>query len=132
MTVRKINKTNGRNKDKTKKGRKPKEGINRKSNQPRQSTNYTSCVAKFIEYSRINELKARSIEQQVNRINNFKGIQDKKKGKKGDFKGTYDTLLSALGGNESAPECDGKPLNGTSRDAKYKGMVLIINARFTI
>jgi len=86
----------------------------------RQTTNYTSCVAKFIEYSRINELKARSIEQQVNRINSFKGIQDKKKVKKGNFKGTYDTLLSALGGNESSPECDGKPINGTTRSAKYK------------
>jgi len=86
----------------------------------RQATNYTSCVEKFIEYSRINELKARSIEMQVNRINGFKGIQDKKKGKKGNFQGTYNTLLSALGGNESAPECDGKPINGTSRNAKYK------------
>ena len=55
-------------------------------------------MAKFIEYSRINEQKARSTEQQVSRINNFKGIQDKKKGKKGDFDGTNDTLLSALGG----------------------------------
>jgi len=86
----------------------------------RQATNYTSCVEKFIEYSRINELKARSIEMQVNRINSFKGIKDKKKGKKGNFKGTYNTLLSALGGNESAPECDGKPINGTSRNGKYK------------
>merc|ERR1711936_524895 len=85
----------------------------------RQATNYTSCVEKFIEYSRINELKARSIEMQVNRINGFKGIQDKKKGKKGNFQGTYNTLLSALGGNESAPECDGKPINGTNRAAKY-------------
>lgn len=88
----------------------------------RQTTNYTSCVEKFIEYSRLNELKARSIEMQVNRINSFKGIKDKKKGKKGDFKGTYNTLLSALGGNESSPECDGKPINGSSRSAKYKGM----------
>merc|ERR1719431_2159518 len=86
----------------------------------RQATNYTSCVEKFIEYSRINELKARSLEMQVNRINSFKGIKDKKKGKKGNFKGTYNTLLSALGGNESAPECDGKPINGTSRNGKYQ------------
>merc|ERR1719431_2158677 len=86
----------------------------------KQATNYTSCVEKFIEYSRINELKARSIEMQVNRINSFKGIKDKKKGKKGNFQGTYNTLLSALGGNESAPECDGKPINGTSRNGKYK------------
>merc|ERR1719233_1324060 len=86
----------------------------------RQATNYTSCVEKFIEYSRINELKARSIEMQVNRINSFKGIKDKKKGKKGNFQGTYNTLLSALGGNESAPECDGKSINGSSRNGKYK------------
>merc|ERR1712106_648380 len=66
-------------KPKTKKER-PSKNIRKMNNAIyRQATNYTSCVAKFIEYSRINELKARSIEQQVNRINSFKGIQDKKK-----------------------------------------------------
>ena len=94
--------------------------INNMRNFEKSQRNYTVCLEKFIEYSRVNELKARSIEMQVNRINSFKGIQDKKKDKKGNFKGTYNTLLSALGGNESAPECDGKPLN-TTRGAKYKG-----------
>ena len=98
--------------------------LGKKNKSSKQSRNVTKCLATFIEYSRINELKARSVQQQVNRVNNFKKILDNKKGKKGNFKGTYKTLLSALGGNESSPECDGNPIgaNRTSRQAKYKGI----------
>jgi len=111
-------KKSGRNAKISKKGKKVNTKVtakNKSKPSPRQSANCTSCVAKFIEYSRINELKARSVSTQVNRINRFKGIQDNKKGKKGDFKATYDTLLSALGGNESAPECDGNPINASTK-----------------
>ena len=76
------------------------------------------CLEKFIEYSKINDRKAKTVWNQVKRINSFKNILDKKKGKKGDFKTTYQTLLSALGGNKSAPECDGKPIAG------HKGIFL--------
>ena len=60
--------------------------------------------------------------QQVNRINKFNGIQGKKKEKKGNFKSPYDKLLSALGGNEAAPECDGKPIGNTTRGKVHKGL----------
>merc|ERR1712142_1279447 len=108
--------------NKKRKSKKVRKGQNANKKIGRQ-TNYTSCLAKFIEFARINEAKARSVQQQVKRINSFKKIQDGKKGKKGDFKATYGTLLSALGGNESSPECDGKPLtgNGTRGPDKYKG-----------
>jgi len=109
-------------KKKKRKSKKVRQGKNASKKIGRQA-NYTSCLAKFIEFARINEAKARSVQQQVKRINSFKKIQDSKKGKKGDFKATYGTLLSALGGNESSPECDGKPLtgNGTRAPDKYKG-----------
>merc|ERR1711915_927375 len=109
-------------KKKKRKSKKGRQGKNASKNIGRQA-NYTSCLAKFIEFARINEAKARSVQQQVKRINSFKKIQESKKGKKGDFKATYGTLLSALGGNESSPECDGKPLtgNGTRAPDKYKG-----------
>merc|ERR1711915_899525 len=107
---------------KKRKSKKVRQGKNASKKIGRQA-NYTSCLAKFIEFARINEAKARSVQQQVKRINSFKKIQDSKKGKKGGFKTTYGTLLSALGGNESSPECDGKPLtgNGTRAPDKYKG-----------
>merc|ERR1711915_1048804 len=109
-------------KKKKRKSKKSRQGKNASKKIGRQA-NYTSCLAKFIEFARINEAKARSVQQQVKRINSFKKIQESKKGKKGDFKETYGTLLSALGGNESSPECDGKPLtgNGTRAPDKYKG-----------
>merc|ERR1711915_242215 len=107
---------------KKRKSKKVRQGENASKKIGRQA-NYTSCLAKFIEFARINEAKARSVQQQVKRINSFKKIQESKKGKKGGFKATYGTLLSALGGNESSPECDGKPLtgNGTRAPDKYKG-----------
>eukprot|EP00092_Neocalanus_flemingeri_P035400 GFUD01038515.1.p1 GENE.GFUD01038515.1~~GFUD01038515.1.p1 ORF type:complete len:597 (+),score=185.24 GFUD01038515.1:22-1812(+) len=114
--IKKVKKVNKNNRNKGTKRSKKGKGISKPVS--RQSVNYTTCVAKFIEYSRINELKARSVEQQVNRINSFKGIQEKKVGKKGDFQGTYNTLLSALGGNDSAPECDGD--SKSSLNSKYK------------
>merc|ERR1711915_722694 len=106
-------------KKKKRKSKKVRQGKNASKKIGRQA-NYTSCLSKFIEFARINEAKARSVQQQVKRINSFKKIQE---GKKGDFKATYGTLLSALGGNESSPECDGKPLtgNGTRAPDKYKG-----------
>merc|ERR1711915_445182 len=109
-------------KKKKRKSKKVRQGENASKKIGRQA-NYTGCLAKFIEFARINEAKARSVQQQVKRINSFKKIQGSKKGKKGDFKTTYGTLLSALGGNESSPECDGKPLtgNGTRAPDKYKG-----------
>merc|ERR1711915_343488 len=107
---------------KKRKSKKVRQGKNASKKIGKQA-NYTSCLSKFIEFAGINEAKARSVQQQVKRINSFKKIQDSKKGKKGDFKGTYGTLLSALGGNDSSPECDGKPLtgNGTRAPDKYKG-----------
>merc|ERR1719312_1072513 len=83
-------------------------------------TNYATCFPKFIEYARINWRKARSVLQQVNRINKFSKTQGSKKDKKVNFQSPYDKLLSALGGNVDAPECDGKPIGNTTRGKVHK------------
>merc|ERR1711915_1139156 len=76
---------------KKRKSKKVRQGKNASKKIGRQA-NYTSCLAKFIEFARINEAKARSVQQQVKRINSFKKIQESKKGKKGDFKTTRGKL----------------------------------------
>ena len=95
-----------------KKGSKPK---------PRQNgTDYKSCVDLFKEYSRIGIKLARTVGVQTKTIQRDQKTQGNKEGKKGDFSGTYGTLLSALGGNESALECDGTPIKNGTRNAHYK------------
>jgi hypothetical protein len=79
-----------------------------------------TCVDIFMTLTKMSGI-AVNIEKQVNTVNDKKRIQDNKKAKNGDFQGTYNTLLSALGGNRSAPECDGIPIdNTTSRSSTYK------------
>ena len=88
----------------------------------RQGTNLTTCVENFMKFSKMFKQVASSVEKQVKIINRKKELQDKKKGKKGNFDETYKTLLSALGGNEAAPECDGELIqNSTSQN--YRGMI---------
>ena len=83
--------------------------------------NDTSCLTKLIKYSRSNSAAARTVFREVSRSNRFQVLLGKKKKKKGNFRGTHNTLLSALGGNEKSLECDGKPItNGTSGMAKYR------------
>ena len=122
---------NGKNRNKLKgkksKGRLASKKVWKKRKQSkRKYRNKNNCLPRFIEYSRFNEMKARSIISQVNRINKFKDIQDKKREKKGSFKGTYNILLSALGGNASAPKCDGEPIDAKAKQSKHIGMIFKI------
>ena len=81
---------------------------------------YTGCEAQFLNYSRLNQKKARSIERQVSRINQRSSALKKKQVKQGDFKKTYEILRMVLGGNESDLECNGEPVNATTRGTLLK------------
>ena len=80
----------------------------------RQSPDFEACYTKLQKFARADR-KASTLDKQFNRITKFKKLTDSKKGKKGDFQGTYDTLLSALGGNASEPQCDGNPITRTAK-----------------
>lgn len=81
---------------------------------------YTECEAQFLNYSNLNENKAKTIVRQVSRINKRSSALNKKQAKQGDFKKTYDILRIGLGGNESQLECNGEPVNATNRGTLLK------------
>ena len=66
--------------------------------------NIESCFFKLYKYA-AKLKKARNIQNQFKRVNSSRAIITKKKGKKDDFSGTLDILVSALGGDKSAPKC---------------------------
>ena len=70
----------------------------------RQTTDYSTCFPNIFQYT-VRLKKARNIQNQFKRINSSRAIITKKKGKKDDFSGTLDILVSALGGDKSAPKC---------------------------
>merc|ERR1711909_211858 len=76
--------------------------------------NYTECVAKFMSLTKMALRISINVEKQVRTIDDKYSLIGKKNAKNGEFRGTYDTLLSALGGNKSAPECDGTPISSSS------------------
>jgi len=83
-------------------------------------TNYMECVAKFMLLTKMALRISINVEQQVRMVSDRSSLIGKKNAKKGDFTGTFDTLLSALGGNKSAPECDGTPITSSERGKNYK------------
>ena len=70
----------------------------------RQTTDYSTCFPNIFQYT-VRLKKARNIQNQFKRVNSSRAIIAKKKGKKEDFSGTLDILVSALGGDKSAPKC---------------------------
>ena len=70
----------------------------------RQTTDYSTCFPNIFQYT-VRLKKARNIQNQFKRVNSSRAIIVKKKGKKDDFSGTLDILVSALGGDKSAPKC---------------------------
>ena len=79
-------------------------GKRQKKPEDRQSTDYSTCFPNIFQYT-VRLKKARNIQNQFKRINSSRAIIVKKKGKKDDFSGTLDILVSALGGDKSAPKC---------------------------
>merc|ERR1711909_174976 len=63
--------------------------------------NYTECVAKFMSLTKMALRISINVEKQVRTIDDKYSLIGKKNAKNGEFRGTYDTLLSALGGNKS-------------------------------
>ena len=118
----------GRGKEKrrkrVKKVRKAKDKKTLRGRKARQ-TNYTECVAKFMSLTKMAIRISINVEKQVRTIDDKFSLVGKKNAKKGEFNGTFDTLLSALGGNKSAPECDGKPITRSDRNKNYKGLYTI-------
>ena len=70
----------------------------------RQTTDYSTCFPNIFKYT-VRLKKARNIQNQFKRINSSRTVISKKKGKKDDFSGTLAILVSALGGDKSAPKC---------------------------
>ena len=70
----------------------------------RQTTDYSTCFPNIFKYT-VRLKKARNIQNQFKRINSSRALISKKKGKRDDFSGTLDILVSALGGDKSAPKC---------------------------
>ena len=97
---------NKKNKRKSKGTSKSKGKRKKKISKPkeRQSTDYSTCFPNIFQYT-VRLKKARNIQNQFKRINSSRAIITKKKGKKDDFSGTLDILVSALGGDKSAPKC---------------------------
>ena len=93
------NKRRSRSKDTLK-----SKGKRQKKPEDRQSTDYSTCFPNIFQYT-VRLKKARNIQNQFKRINSSRAIIVKKKGKKDDFSGTLDILVSALGGDKSAPKC---------------------------
>jgi len=101
---------------KTEKLSKRQKKLNRKKSISSRQTNFTTCAETLFSLSKMALGIAVNVEKQVNTANTRSKTVTNKNGKKGDFDAPLGTLLTALGGNASAPECAGKPL----RNAKYK------------
>jgi len=103
------NKTSG--KKASKKREKGKGTRKSNKNQIRQS-NFQSCFSKIFKYT--SKLKkARNIQNQAKRINGTKDQMKGKKDKKDDFNSTLNTLVTALGGNKTKPQCASSRANHT-------------------
>ena len=88
-------------------------------------TNFEECLDKFMLLTKMALRISINVEKHVRVIDNIFALAGRKNAKKGDFTGTFDTLLSALGGNKSAPECDGTQITRRDRNKNYKGINLI-------
>ena len=88
-------------------------------------TNFEECLDKFMLLTKMALRISINVEKHVRVIDNIFALAGRKNAKKGGFTGTFDTLLSALGGNKSDPECDGTPITRSNRNKKYKGINLI-------
>merc|ERR1712142_1368059 len=89
--------------------------------------NCTNCVVTLAKYSRTYEGKCGSILRQYRRIQSFEKITKSKLNKKGSFVPTYNSLLSALGGNQSSPHCDGQTIGSNSSSQGYKDALSTLN-----
>ena len=138
-TGRKSNKsTNGGRVKKTtkaKKGNKTKKALKnihikskkkrngRKSKQLKQISDMTRCVGKIAENFKNYVEKVRTLGRLIPRIEKQNKNLVSKKSKNEDYEESYQTLLSAMGGNKSAPKCNGQLITETTE--KYNGKRLI-------
>jgi len=116
---------NGRrnNKKKAKKNMKGKGKRNLKGKQ--QKTKERGCARQKTAQCGVDAVEALKFEGSVvdnfitqkKRALNFKGIVDKKKGKKANFANATDNMLDALGGNSTAPVCSMSALRLSRKSA---------------
>lgn len=86
------------------KGKRIRKTFKSKKPNERQTTDYSTCFPNIFKYT-VRLKKARNIQNQFKRIDSSRTVISKKKGKKDDFSGTLAILVSALGGDKSAPKC---------------------------
>merc|ERR1712142_566205 len=122
---KKKNRKNIRQENKFKKTR--KKGEDKKPGSSSRALNCTNCVVTLAKYSRTYEGKCGSILRQYRRIQSFEKITKSKLNKKGSFVPTYNSLLSALGGNQSSPHCDGQTIGSNSSSQGYKDALSTLN-----
>jgi len=97
-----------------------KSGKEKKKKQSGRALSCSNCVVMLASYSRLFEAKSGVVVRQYKRIKNFEKITGLKMNKKGSFNSSYNSMLSALGGNKTSPNCDGETIGSNSTSEAYK------------
>merc|ERR1711892_1383613 len=92
----------------------------KKKKQSGRALSCSECVVMLASYSRLFEAKSGVVVRQYKRIKSFEKITGLKMNKKGSFNSSYNSMLSALGGNKTSPNCDGKTIGSNSTSEAYK------------
>jgi len=85
------------------------------------------CVLKLAQYSRLYEGKCGVVIRQYRRILSFEKITKSKLTRSGSFVPTYKSMLSALGGNQTSPHCDGKDIGSNSTSKAFTDALSTLN-----
>jgi len=89
--------------------------------------NCSDCVIKLAQYSRTYEGKCGVVLRQYRRIQSFEKITKSKLTRRGSFVPTYKSMLSALGGNQSSPHCNGEDIGSNSSSKAYTDALSTLN-----
>ena len=89
--------------------------VSKRNREKTKTLKQKDCKEKLKDYSSLYQKRARSLERRLTRIGFWITFLQRKIKRKDEFHGSYKILLSALGGNESAPTCNG------DKNTKYAG-----------